>query len=555
VSPHAHPNLDEWHHWAFTYDGETNERRLYRDGVLVVEKPSPKDYIGRGRTYIGRPPWGHDFFHGAIDDVRIYSRALSGPEVGELHRIEKHGEASAAASRAEASLATPPSPAGLDPERARVMARLWADDEQTRSATVAALREEGYDFLLGDLISGALRGKDAAERRTYRWNLAQKTHPDVLPTMLVALADSAPVVRAGAAEVLGRMGGERAAKALIVTAATADAPEVRGAAVTGLGRIGGEAVVGPLIAELDGPAARSAVWALSEVGGSRAIEALAATAKEGRKGLRSSAVSALSEMGDPRSLLALIPVMLNDPDDRLRASAARALSKKPEPDFADPFLAALDDKDFVVRMSAAKGLGETGDERAIHPLVVLLTDRAGGDAARALDKLGWQPESRTDKIRYAVATGDWYEAERLADLLPPNKENANRVEGRIEFGTPALLGLEAFTGTAAGPARGIPRRSIPWVEFQEDDGAVHAAVELGCWSFLASWRVTMDLLDRAGQVVDSQEQIFSSSGTVITVAHWEEHLVDFSLAGTEGVADAERFVLTVEPIATVPPRL
>lgn len=70
-----------WHHVAATYDGAT--WRLYLDGVLDAEKPAnavPRfdsiQHFGLGATFdsMGKPAGGLD---GAMDEVRVYSRALT----------------------------------------------------------------------------------------------------------------------------------------------------------------------------------------------------------------------------------------------------------------------------------------------------------------------------------------------------------------------------------------------------------------------------------------------------------------------------------------------
>ncbi len=71
----------DWHHFAGTYDGTAG--RIYIDGVLDVESPGTGQinissydlYIGENAQQTGR------FFHGLLDDVRIYSRALSEDEI------------------------------------------------------------------------------------------------------------------------------------------------------------------------------------------------------------------------------------------------------------------------------------------------------------------------------------------------------------------------------------------------------------------------------------------------------------------------------------------
>ena len=78
------PRRNEWHHLVVTADGAL--ARAYIDGELVGEKkttwtPKTIDHP----LLIGKDPPAHcDYFHGAIDDIRIYNRALSAEEVGQL---------------------------------------------------------------------------------------------------------------------------------------------------------------------------------------------------------------------------------------------------------------------------------------------------------------------------------------------------------------------------------------------------------------------------------------------------------------------------------------
>jgi len=74
--------LDEnnWYHITFWYDFENQNRRIYVNGVQEAEA-SATPYLGAsGDTVIGS--WGTDqWFRGIIDDVRIYSRALTDAEI------------------------------------------------------------------------------------------------------------------------------------------------------------------------------------------------------------------------------------------------------------------------------------------------------------------------------------------------------------------------------------------------------------------------------------------------------------------------------------------
>jgi len=81
-------NDNQWHHIAGVYDMDTGDVFLYVDGNVDASGPTSgniKDSTGRP-IYIGAG-WDtiSDFWEGLIDEVRIYSRALSPEDVMELY--------------------------------------------------------------------------------------------------------------------------------------------------------------------------------------------------------------------------------------------------------------------------------------------------------------------------------------------------------------------------------------------------------------------------------------------------------------------------------------
>lgn len=86
-------NDDIWHHLATIYDGQT--MRLYLDGILQsTEVNTAGCHTNDSPLFIGKQiyPWhdGHELrpdqvFNGAIDEVRIYNRALSEAEIQSLY--------------------------------------------------------------------------------------------------------------------------------------------------------------------------------------------------------------------------------------------------------------------------------------------------------------------------------------------------------------------------------------------------------------------------------------------------------------------------------------
>jgi len=71
---------DQWHHIAGTWDGE--EISVYTDGELSVSVEC-KGQLGTNKQsiYIGSRTASMRFLKGAVDEVRIYNRALSEAEV------------------------------------------------------------------------------------------------------------------------------------------------------------------------------------------------------------------------------------------------------------------------------------------------------------------------------------------------------------------------------------------------------------------------------------------------------------------------------------------
>ena len=83
-------NDGKWHFVVGVYDGTT--KYLYVDGVLKLSKSSIYSNVNSENIRIGgavNSAYGHcdaSHFMGAIDDVRIYNRALSASEIKQLYQ-------------------------------------------------------------------------------------------------------------------------------------------------------------------------------------------------------------------------------------------------------------------------------------------------------------------------------------------------------------------------------------------------------------------------------------------------------------------------------------
>lgn len=75
-----------WHHAAATFDGQV--MRVFLDGVQIAELPRAGEITANLAVpgYIGSSSGTGEYFQGALDDLRIYTRALTPSEVAALYR-------------------------------------------------------------------------------------------------------------------------------------------------------------------------------------------------------------------------------------------------------------------------------------------------------------------------------------------------------------------------------------------------------------------------------------------------------------------------------------
>lgn len=113
--------------------------------------------------------------------------------------------------------------------------------------------------------------------------------------------------------------------------------------------------------------------------GTRAISALNYRAGHGEVMDRLGVVEALARIRDPKSIPVLTKILLKDPSNEMRWIAAIALGEVGDPNPIPVLLAALKDHDKYVRYGAVL----------------------------ALEKLGWQPENSSDRLKRLVAFQEW----------------------------------------------------------------------------------------------------------------------------------------------------
>jgi hypothetical protein len=127
------------------------------------------------------------------------------------------------------------------------------------------------------------------------------------------------------------------------------------------------------------------------------------------------AADALGTMGE----MACDPLLrlLTFPKKHVRIGAIEALGDIGSQRSVDPLMhTLLTDDSLEVRWVAAVALGEIGDRRAIPPLVESLKNenryvRYG--SARALEQIGWSPETDQDRAFAYIAIQDWDAVKKL----------------------------------------------------------------------------------------------------------------------------------------------
>jgi HEAT repeat protein len=193
------------------------------------------------------------------------------------------------------------------------------------------------------------------------------------------LHDKDPIVRAGAARVLGLVGKPEVIDAL--AAATKDPDQdVRRAAVASLGAIKDPRTIDPLIAALKDPywfARSEAANALGQERDGRAVKPLLDAVSDSDSSVVTSAGTSLLFLckgpGSPASPEDFVP-RLNDPNPKIVLLSAVCLSMLRDARAIPVLMKLLTSSDQTTRLDAVKGLGEIGDPSVIPTLRQTLKD-------------------------------------------------------------------------------------------------------------------------------------------------------------------------------------
>lgn len=257
-----------------------------------------------------------------------------------------------------------------DPKSAVPLIDLLGDEELGGPAADAVGNfgdKKAVEKLLGSLDS-----RDPTVRINSIYALRGIRDPTSVLPLIAMLEDRDPEVRRVAASALGAFGQEEAALSeQPLIKALADSEEgVRIAAVHALGRIGGKEAVPPLINLLQpedsalSEASADPDKSFGDVGSVRLADWR----------VKRDIVQALVEIGDPEAVRPLI-LLVGDEHYMVRKSAAEGLGTLGDGRAVEPLLKALEtEREEEVRFAQIRALGELGGPEAVEGLRRISTD-------------------------------------------------------------------------------------------------------------------------------------------------------------------------------------
>jgi beta-lactamase regulating signal transducer with metallopeptidase domain len=209
---------------------------------------------------------------------------------------------------------------------------------------------------------------------------------------------------------------------------------------------------------------------------------------------------------------------------------------------------ASPDSDPRMRETAAETLGGLREPSAVEALIAALKDGDVGvrkAAAGALERSGWKPADREQRIRYLLALDKWDEAVAAGPAAKPADKAANQAEGRFELDIPIVIALKKGD---EGPG-GFPRHSV--VQFRVVEKRLQAVLDVRFSSWpQTKWLFAIDVLDAAGKVLAQATATHVTSGAIARVPFEEPAEIQFRFSGAADPAKAVGFRIGVESVST-----
>jgi HEAT repeat protein len=224
-------------------------------------------------------------------------------------------------------------------------------------------------------------------------------------------------VQCDAAKALGKIGNERAVEPLINALKNKEG-NVRRESAEALGKIGDTRAVEPLVKALGyGSYGPESIVVESLVKmGKPAVEPLIQAMKDKNRYVRKGAAYVFFETGDARAVEPLVKALGDEYDDVCKV-VGDALVKIGAP-AVEPLIQASQDENKDVRRKAVEALVKIEDERAVEPLIQALQDDdfvVRREAAEALVKIG--DARAVDSLIQALKDEDFVVRQEAAEAL------------------------------------------------------------------------------------------------------------------------------------------
>ena len=265
-----------------------------------------------------------------------------------------------------------------------------SQDADARSRAVETLGQIGSKQT-GPHLGKLLQDNDLEDRIKYEIveALGKIGDPDLIETLIQAMANGDPVMRFRAGRALVRMGSP-AVEELARLLQEHPNEDVRRSSAEALVQIGDARAAPILIAALhddNNLVRKAATEALGKLKDSRAVAPLCETLEADNWFVAGGAADALAQIGDEQAISPLLKA-LGDDRREVRRRATRALQSFGS--IEDTFIAGLKTGDDQTKISIAQALAELGEPEAIEALFQALSQDDAAVrryAARALVKL------------------------------------------------------------------------------------------------------------------------------------------------------------------------
>ncbi|QDT26365.1 Regulatory protein BlaR1 [Gimesia panareensis] len=285
---------------------------------------------------------------------------------------------------------------------------------------------------------------------------------------------------------------------------------------------------------------RTVALALAEREDRRALPVLLKMAHDQNQYTRRAAAEHLYHYG--QETIPVLCELLKSDDQHTRRAALSSLVRIADERALEPLLAyaETETKDSA-RNRVLNTLGRINHPRSITYLKSQLmtpSQYPSYIAAQSLTKLGWKPETREERIRYLIATG------QSDDKAVPRTKSVHGTEvGKFELNVPIQTHMTAET-----PEYG-ETVFLSSIEFRDSDGTLTAKLHGGINSWpAATFRLTLRLFDQSGKQISKAQQDIKTPGFIISVV-MRSKLPETQLdLGQVDLKQVEHFEMTLQKV-------